>query len=86
MKEIQHFRNLADRAVLFSLLSKGASVIALCATLVAFLHNEFAWMWIALLMTINAMAAAWMFIREADHCDEIACLLEMDWVRRNQAP
>jgi DNA-binding MarR family transcriptional regulator len=85
MSDIQRYRNLADRAVLFSLLAKGASVIALAATLAAFLHNEFAWMGIALLMTINAMAAAWMFIREADYCDEIACLLELDWVRRNQA-
>ncbi len=86
MKEIQRYRNLADRAVLFSLLCKGISAILLCAVLVTFVHEQFHFMWIALLMTINAMAAAWMFIREADHCDEIACLLEMDWVRRNQAP
>jgi hypothetical protein len=85
MSDIQRYRNLADRAVLFSLLCKGTAVAALCATLITFLHAEFAWMSVAGLISINAMAAAWMFIREADHCDEIACLLELDWVRRNQA-
>jgi hypothetical protein len=85
MSDIQRYRNLADRAVLFSLLCKSTAVIFMCASLITFLHAEIHWMAISLLITINAMAAAWMFIREADYCDEIACLLELDWVRRNQA-